>query len=53
MKQGVTEQVVVPSCSLCDDNFNTVDEYEEHVQEHKDEIEEIDATVLNNGLELF
>ena len=53
VKQGVTEQVVVPSCSMCDDNFNTVDQYEEHVQEHKDEIEEIDVTVLTNGLELF
>ena len=53
VKQVVTEQVVVPSCSLCDDNFNTVEEYEEHVQEHKDEIEEIDVTALTNGLELF
>ena len=39
VKEVITEQVVVPKCTLCDDNFNTFKEYEEHKQEHIDEIE--------------
>ena len=49
----ITQKLVVPKCSLCDDDFNTLNEYEEHVQEHKNEIDEIDVTALTNVLELF
>ena len=53
IKQDITKQVSVPKCSLCDDNFNTLKEYEEHIQEHKDEIEDLDVTSITNGHELF
>ena len=39
VKEAITEQIVVPKCTLCDYNFNTFKKYEEHKQEHKDEIE--------------
>ena len=29
-QEVITEQVVVPKCTLCDDNFNTFKEYEGH-----------------------
>ena len=39
----------MPKCSLCDDDFNTLKEFEEQ----KDEIKEIDVSTLTNGLELL
>ena len=51
--QHFTEQVVVPKCSLCDDEFKTLKEYEEHIQELNYEIEELYVTALTNGLEHF
>ena len=41
--------MIVPKCSLCDEKFNTIKEYEEHIQEHKDEIEDLDVTAITNG----
>ena len=52
-KKVITEQEVVPKCTLWDDNFNILKEYEEHKQDHIDEIEEIDVTSLTNKQELF
>ena len=34
VKEVITEQVVVPKCTLCDDNFNTLKDDDEHKQEH-------------------
>ena len=45
--------MIVPKCSLCDEKFNMIKEYEEHIQEHKDEIEDLDVTAITNGHELF
>ena len=40
-------------CNQCDDEFNTLKEYEEHIQELNYEIEELYVTALTNGLEHF
>ena len=49
VKKDIRKQVIVPKCSLCDENINTIKEYKEHIQEHKDEIEDLDATAITNG----
>ena len=40
-------------CSLCEDKFSTQKEYDEHVNEHIQEINQIDIETLKGGHELF
>ena len=40
-------------CSLCTDTFKTKNEFEMHIKEHIDEIEELDISTLTNGHEVF
>jgi hypothetical protein len=40
-------------CSLCEDNFSTQEEYDKHVNEHLQEVNEIDIESLKSGNEIF
>ena len=40
-------------CSLCEDIFGSEIEYKKHIEEHIEEIENIDIASLTNGHDLF
>ena len=44
---------IVPKRSLCDDAFNSVEEYTDHINTHLDKIQGIDIEDLKNGHESF
>ena len=43
----------ISECSICDDKFLTEEEYTNHIQEHLQEIKEIDVEYLKSGHEIF
>ena len=43
----------VPECSLCDDTFNSNEEYREHINIHLIEIHDINIDYLKKGHENF
>ena len=49
----VSQITDVPECSLCDDKFSTNVDYEEHVNAHVKEINDIDREDLINGYKIF
>ena len=48
VEQSNTEPIF-PECSLCDDTFNSEEEYTDHINIHLDEIQGIDIEDLKNG----
>ena len=44
---------IVPECSLCEDTFNSEEEYTDHINAHIEEIQGIDIEDLKNGHEVF
>ena len=43
----------ISECSICEDKFLTEEEYTHHIQEHLEEIKDIDIEFLKNGHEIF
>ena len=43
----------VSECSICEDKFQTEEEYTKHIQDHLEEIKDIDIEYLKSGHEIF
>ena len=49
-----SEEIVCKSkCSLCEGTLKTKNNFEMHIKEHIDEIEELDIAKITNGHDLF
>ena len=48
MVTGSKDSSIIKKCALRDDRFDTSKEYEQHIAEHFEEIEEMDIESLTN-----
>ena len=53
MVTGSKDDSIKYKCALCEDRLDTSKEYEQHISEHLEEIEEMDIESLLNGHDLF
>ena len=53
MGTGSKDDYIRYKCALCEDRLDTSKEYEQHIAEHIEEIEEMDIESLTNAHDLF
>jgi hypothetical protein len=51
--EQTNSEPIVSECSLCDDKFNSEEEYTDHINAHLEDIQGIDIEDLKNGHEAF